>query len=68
MQVRPAAQAVADGAEPAAEEATEGYIRPAADTVAKNAEPMAQKATEEHLKPAAKQVCAKHVMALCIVR
>ena len=56
LQIKPAADQVAQNAEPLADRAVKEGIRPAAEAVSENAEPMAQKFTEGQLKPAAAQV------------
>ena len=66
MQLRPAADQVAQNAEPLAERAIAEGVKPAAEAVAKNAEPMAKQFTEGQLQPAAKQVCC--CLMLCISR
>jgi len=49
-QLQPAAQAIADGAMPAAKTVTEGYIQPAADAVARKASMIKLMGTIEFVK------------------
>lgn len=56
MQLKPAADRVAQNAEPLAERAIAEGVKPATEAVAQNAEPLAKELTEGQIKPAAKQV------------
>ena len=55
-QLRPAADQVAQNAEPLAERAIRDGVRPAVEAVAANAEPMTKQVTDGQIRPAAKRV------------